>query len=80
MHWYISVLVWLAFGPLAILCISIHDFSPEQVDQGIALQQVVSEATENIKRERAGGCRPQDAQIRKEWYIQQWLMCSPVNI
>ncbi|KAE8336756.1 hypothetical protein BDV24DRAFT_141215 [Aspergillus arachidicola] len=67
MHWYISVLVWLALGPLATLGITINDFSPEQVDQGIALQQVVSEATENIKRDRTGGCRPEDAQIRKEW-------------
>ncbi|KAE8317692.1 hypothetical protein BDV41DRAFT_561231 [Aspergillus transmontanensis] len=57
MHWYISVLVWLALGPLAVLGISIHDFSPEQVNQGIALRQ----------RERTGGCRPEDAQIRKEW-------------
>ena len=69
MHLYIFVLAWLVWGPLAILAISIHGFSPEQVDQGIALRQLAKKATENIQRDRASGCRPEDAQIRREWYI-----------
>ncbi|KAE8374837.1 hypothetical protein BDV26DRAFT_295598 [Aspergillus bertholletiae] len=67
MYWYRSLLFSLALGPVVILGSNRHEFSPEQVNQGIALRQLADEATENITQNRTGTCRPEHAQIRKEW-------------